>query len=559
MRTWLASLASVSLALVGCSSAESGGGAGTPGPATTPPGPETSSATTTLPRVACRFNVPTSLEGSAYECFDVVVPENRSVPGSRMIQVHAIRFHGKPGGTTTVELNGGPGGPSEDAAMGLALGVPELKDSLGKFLEIGDYVMFDQRGVGRSVPRIDCTEAELSLGPVDGSKKCADRWTAKGVDLTGYVTSENAEDVHDLVVGLGLSRVNLHSISYGTRLALEVLRRHPGEVAHAIIDGVMPAQAKALTEGDQNFDAVFTRVFQSCAADAACKAAYPDLEKALSDVKTKLGAHPFSIEGQPFGWDEWSGELMQNLYADGFAGEVPFLIYDMLDKTPQAFAADMDARMAEDQKAMDDHDALLASTPIGREVAARVAADKDPGANDMPMGMYFSVVCSDYVQYESLDEALALEAKVRPALQNELRVHDTWDGCTPWPKRAKTSDVWAAVTSDRPVLAVGGAYDPATPVVWRDLAAATLSASQKVTMAAGAHGAMDPCAMGLKMAFLGDGSVDAACASQQSITFHLPSAPPKKLHPRRLSAGRRVGAGAMPVSPVALALLRGRR
>lgn len=555
MRTWLASVASLSLALFGCSSS-SDSGPGT-GPATAPPeGPATTSATTTLPRVPCRFNVPTSLEGSAYECFDVVVPENRSVTGSRTIQVHAIRFHGKAGGTTTIELNGGPGGPSEDAAMGLALGVPELKDSLGKFLEVGDYVMFDQRGVGRSIPRIDCTESELSLGPVDGGKKCADRWAAKGVDLTGYVTSENAEDVHDLIVGLELSRVNLHSISYGTRLALEILRRHPTEVAHTIIDGVMPAQAKALTEGDQNFDAVFTRIFAACAADAACKAAYPDLEKALSDVKAKLGKQPFSFDGMQFGWDEWSGELMQNLYADHFAGEVPFLIYDMLDKTAAGFAADMDARMADDQKAMDDHDALLASTPLGQEVQKRVAADKDPGANEMPMGMYLSVVCSDYVQYESLDEALALEAKVRPVFQNELRVRDTWDGCAPWPKRAKAEGVWAAVTSDRPVLAVGGAFDPATPVGWRDLAAATLTASQKVTMAAGAHGAMDACAMGFKMSFLGETPIDASCASTEAVAFHLPGGAPKKLHARSLVKGRGAGARSLPVSPIALDLLR---
>lgn len=555
MRTGLASSSfpfAMMLALAGapgCSSASDGAESNAPaGPLPTADATPASTTPENLAKVPCRFNVPTTPEGSAYQCYDLSVPENRSVPGSRTIKVHAIVFRGKAGGTPTFELNGGPGGPSEDTAVPLALGVPDVVQSVGRFLEVGDYVLIDQRGTGRSIPRIECTPSEQDLGPIDGGQKCADRWKAQGADLTGYVTSENAEDIHDLKVALGASRVNLHSISYGTRLALEVLRRHPDDVARTIIDGVLPAQAKALTEGDANIDALLTHIFQSCAADAACHAAYPDPDKALADLKAKLDAHPFSYQGQPYGWMDWSGELLDNLYADGYAGEVPFLVYDMLGKTDAQFQADMAARAQADEAYMNQRDADLGATDLGREVQKRMAADTDPGAAEMAGGMYLSVVCSDYVQYESLDEALALEAKIRPAFREDARVRDIWDACKPWPTRPKAADVWTAVVSDQPVLAIGGSYDPATPVPWRDLAASTLSQSEKVTMKAGAHGALDACAMTMKLAFYAGTPVDSACADAQVLSFHMPGAAPSKLRPRRIVK-------AMPISPIGIAAM----
>src|SRR6185369_12807866 len=157
----------------------------------------------------------------------------------------------------------------------------------------------------------------------------------------------------------------------------------------------------------------------------------------------------------------------------------------------------------------------LAASDLGREALARQKADPDPGAAEMADGMYLSVICSDYAQYESVDEALALEAKIRPDFQSDEHVRDVFDGCTPWPKRAKAADVFAPVSAGVPTLAIAGDYDPITPIGWRDLAASTLGQSQKVNMGAGAHGSLDACAMGIKLAFLGapSAAVDGSCAA----------------------------------------------
>jgi hypothetical protein len=76
----------------------------------------------------------------------------------------------------------------------------------------------------------------------------------------------------------------------------------------------------------------------------------------------------------------------------------------------------------------------------------------------MADGMYLSVVCSDYAQYESVDEAIALEKKIRPEIQSaRARPRRLRMGARAWPKRAKAADVVAPVAAGVPTLAIGGA------------------------------------------------------------------------------------------------------
>jgi pimeloyl-ACP methyl ester carboxylesterase len=522
------------------------------------PGPEVPEPAERLASAPCRFNVPASAEGTAFKCYDLLVPENRGKRASRPIKVHVIVFKGKDGGTPTIELNGGPGGPSEDLAVGLAVGFDALSPEYGRFLEQGDLVLVDQRGTGRSQPRITCTDRELDRGPIAGGQACADRFAKEGVDLAGYVTAENAEDIHDLVVALGNKPVNLHSISYGTRLALEVLRRHPSDVRAAIIDGVLPAQGKALSEGDLNIDDVVSRIFAACLADTKCNATYPDLEKALSDLKTKLDMQPFTYQGFPYDFYAFAGELFQDLYGEGMAATVPMRIHRLLNGTQAQFEADMKA-LDDDWAKMDaERDEAFNKTPLGREALKRMKADPDPGAGQMAEGMYLSVVCSDYAPYESLDEALANEARIRPVFRNEAFVREIFEACKPWPARAKTENVFAAVTSDRPVLGVGGLLDPATPARWRDLARQTLGKSQAITMKAGAHGAMDACGMQAKMAFLAapEAKIDAACGEAQTIAFTYVTGPSPFHHTAKVRASQRLTQAQAPLAPLTIHLAR---
>lgn len=524
-------------------------------PASTPPAASSpapapaapAAAPSNLTKTACRFPVPTSLEGKAYECFDLSAPENRAALPGNTIKVHVAVFRGKAGGTPVFELNGGPGGPSDSIAVGLALGLKSVTEGPGRLLEIGDYVLIDQRGTGRSVPLLHC-------GQTESETSCGKRLAAKGIDLRGYVTRENADDLHDLKVAMGLSKVHLHGISYGSRLALEMLRRHPDDVAGTIIDGVMPAHAAVLSEGDKNLDELLTRIFAACAADTACNASYPDLEQALVQAQKKLDDTQVSVGGQRYDFGAFWGEASQRLYQDGFAAQLPGRIYDVLRLAPADLAAKITKERGAEEAAFFEEQNSVKDKALLDEVDMRMQKDPTPEAGDMAIGMFTSVVCSDYAQYESLEQALELEESVRPVLRNRAAVQWIFEACATWPKADKAADVFARVVSPLPVLAVAGAFDPATPARWRDFAAEGLSRHQKLTMAAGAHGAVDACAMTAKLAFLGAlGSVDTSCGDAQKLAFS--TAPPSVRSGRALPA-LRAAIQATPLAPQALAARR---
>lgn len=176
----------------------------------------------------------------------VDVPERRTEASSRHIRIGFVRFRStstRPG-APIVYLAGGPGGSGIDAAKG-----PRQSIFLA-LRELGDVIALDQRGVGVSNAVPPC-KANAALDPAGGLNeaaftryyrdtlmRCVAEWRAAGVAVEGYTTPENADDLEDLRLALGAPKLRLWAISYGTHLALEMMRRHPGSVDRAAMASV---------------------------------------------------------------------------------------------------------------------------------------------------------------------------------------------------------------------------------------------------------------------------------------------------------------------------------
>jgi len=61
----------------------------------------------------------------------------------------------------------------------------------------------------------------------DLMKACVAELEKQGVPLALYNTTENARDLPPIVKALGYNDYNIYGISYGTKLALEVMRSAP--------------------------------------------------------------------------------------------------------------------------------------------------------------------------------------------------------------------------------------------------------------------------------------------------------------------------------------------
>lgn len=174
------------------------------------------------------------------------VPERRGDASSRRIRIGFVRFRSTAArpGAPIVYLAGGPGGSGIAAAQG-----PRQPIFLA-LRALGDVIALDQRGVGVSNAVPPC-KASAALDPAGGLNeaaftryyrdtltKCVAEWRSAGVAVEGYTTPENADDVEDLRRALETPKIRLWAISYGTQLAFEMMRRHPGSVDRVVMASV---------------------------------------------------------------------------------------------------------------------------------------------------------------------------------------------------------------------------------------------------------------------------------------------------------------------------------
>jgi pimeloyl-ACP methyl ester carboxylesterase len=171
------------------------------------------------------------------------VPEDRGDPRSRRIEVGFVRFRStSPNpGAPIVYLAGGPGGSGVAAARG-----PRQPVFLA-LRRVADVIALDQRGVGLSNHIPACTAqapldpasvlSEASLGAyyMQTLRDCVGRWRSAGVAIGGYDTEQSADDLEDLRRALGVPKIDLWGISYGTHLAMATMRRHPRSIGRVVL------------------------------------------------------------------------------------------------------------------------------------------------------------------------------------------------------------------------------------------------------------------------------------------------------------------------------------
>ena len=177
----------------------------------------------------------------------LLVAESRGRSGSEAVSIpfYRLRSLAERPASPIFLLAGGPGSSWIDRFEN-----EENYREVQLYRQVADVVLFDQRGGGHSLPRMDCDEQErLPLDrPIDLSqmasalqdmaRHCRERWIDAGVDLSAYTTLENARDVLDLKEALGYASVTLVGGSYGSHLALTLMRMAPDVVSRVVLYGV---------------------------------------------------------------------------------------------------------------------------------------------------------------------------------------------------------------------------------------------------------------------------------------------------------------------------------
>ncbi len=454
----------------------------------------------------CAFPVP---QGTHPDCGFLVVPENRSHPGSPLIRLHVAIFRspsGNPAPDPVVHLAGGPGGSSLDVAGYL------FQQGLGQILEKRDFILFDQRGTGFSQPRLDCPERE-ALAPtlleghlppgdqvpaiLDAFRRCRDRLASQGIDLSAYNSAASAADLNDLRLALGYEKLDLYGISYGTRLALTVLRDHPEAVRSAVLDSVYPPQVNLYTSLAPNAERAFNVLFERCAASSTCSQAYPDLRRVFYDLVDQLNADPVDIHFNAGGAERTvrldGGLLVDVLFVGLYNAAVTAYMPRMIYAIRQGNYAILRQRLEL---------YFEASTALG---------------------MQTSVQCGEEIPFSQPEEAFTAAQGVQPQIAAfyPASVQPLFQVCREWGLPPPDPRENLPVSSDVPALVLAGEYDPITPPAWGRMAAESLSHAFFFEYPANGHWVTrsSPCALQMALAFWDDPATapDASCILETGL------------------------------------------
>ena len=471
---WIRAIVAVAMLVV------SGAGALRPAAGTQP-------ATPRFERTACHFKLGTGIvAGRNVRCGFVVVPEDRSVPQGRTIRLAVAIFpspHPHPAPDPFVFLQGGPGG---------AL-ISDLAPQITKKNRTTDYpadralILLDQRGTGLSQPSLACKETTAldyrtlgqQLSPqreanlqVQATRQCRARLVASGINLNAYTTLANAADVADLRVALGYPALNLYAVSYGTRVALTVMRTHPRGIRSVILDSVVPPDVNSITSPLATAARAFAVLFQGCAADAACAAAFPNLQQTFSRVVQRLNATPAAIRTQ----DLTTGKTYTVLLT---GDRMIDLLFSALYVTPYIPALP----------------AMIALADRGNfRIPSLLYGPLELIDASFNEGVYYSVQCSEDAPFTTAQQvrvdARVLDPVIRPAFQ-ESQLGEL-QACQSWHVRPVPPAQRRPVTSAIPTLILSGQYDPITPPADSLQAARTLRHNYRFVFPGMGHGVYQP-------------------------------------------------------------------
>lgn len=456
---------------------------------------------------ACPFVLPEGVVvGEDVECGYLPLHENRDDESAdgRIIRLAVAVFH-PPGGATqsdpVIYLSGGPGASILKTIRTQYELLSEPVFATGRSL-----IIFDQRGIGLSRPALDCPEFnDLSLELLDRQidrdpisdqevsdlileslRECREA-LVQLADLTVYNSISSAADVHDLRQALGYQRVNLWGGSYGTRLALEVMRLYPEDLRSVVLDAVYPPDVDLYIEAPANFYRSLNRLFESCAANRVCNDAQPELEIVFFNIVSHLNSNPILREiNNPYTGESYealiNGDMLlaltfQLLYDSKVRYFIPSIIYDV---------SQGDFNYLE--KAY--------SSLIG---LSRISS----------RGMMLSVQCREEVPFSS-SNGFQAEIERYPHLagmyQNSILGDLIYRACEEWPVGKAESSANQPVESTVPTLILTGEFDPITPPTWGFRAAETLENSFAFEFPGIGHGASvaDKCPLNMMIAFLLD-------------------------------------------------------
>ncbi|MGH8442199.1 MAG: alpha/beta hydrolase [Nevskiaceae bacterium] len=409
----------------------------------------------------CELKAARVAGGVKAECARFEVPEDPAAPQGRSITLRLALVPSRadaPAPDPVVFLAGGPGQSALDA-------YPLVAGAFRPLLARRHVLLVEQRGTGESSP-LRCAlpdwkrpEAWQSPAVREQARSCLAAYEGKA-DPRHYATVDYLRDLEAVRAALGVAQLNVAGGSYGTRVALDYLRRYPRSVRSVFVDSVVPPELALGQDHARNLDEALARISSRCSADGACRERFGDLAARLREMKRQLAQSPRTVTFRHpqtnapvsalFGVPALTAVARIFAYEPRAAALLPLLVSEAAAGRPEPLMAQ----------------AELLMSSLGGELAH---------------GMELSVICAEDA------DLLKPYAGDRDTLMGEDFAEFIQAQCAVWPHGTRPADFKQPVVSDTPVLLLSGEYDPVTPPRYAEQVARTLSNSRSLVARGQGH------------------------------------------------------------------------
>ena len=465
-------------------------------------------------------------------CARLSVPFDRSGAKSGRVSLYVERRRSarRPRRGVTLLLAGGPGQPAT-----LAYGGFRSADSYADFGALtphDDIVAFDARGTGRS-GLLRCPELERA-SLVDAGREAALCARRLGPRRGFYRTSDTVDDIEALRVALGVERLTLIGVSYGTLVAQAYAARYPNRVERVLLDSVLDVAG---------WDPFYRDIFRAVPRilGVVCRSGCADFTR---DPVADLGRlverlSQGALRGHvtlPSGRRRPASLTRQELFFTLLAG-------DLDDIARSAFPGAVSAAVRGDL------------APILRLKRRAVRAEGLGPPRQFSMALYAATTCEEIpFPWTRFSDPASRFAEISAAAEQipiaDLRPFDTATAagndfirmCRRWPEASPGPPPPPGALPDVPVLMVSGELDVRTPVEAARGALADWPHARLLLAPDTGHSTLSAdlsgCVLRAARRFLRGGSVPASCRRGRTLFPPLP-APPVSLSELSPAAGVR--------------------
>ena len=361
-------------------------------------------------------------------------------------------------------LAGGPGQSAIDVAG-------DVLPLLHRLHLRRDIVFVDQRGTGRSAP-LECPGAATHTPDFATDPQAEERemlhcraalerlpYIGEPANLGFFTTTIAMQDLDAVRAALGAAQLNLIGASYGSRAALEYQRQFSAHLRRSVLDGAAPPDMVLPESASADNQAALEALWAACAAESACRSAFPHLATDWTALKASL---PRSVLVQ----DPMTGESKPlTVTTPMLLGAVRGPLYSpaLAAALPQAIT----------NAAAGHFEGLFSlSAMLTPRRSMQFAA-----------GMHFSVICAE-------DAPRMAASAQSPGADFGRLFSDSYQKiCEQWPRATVPAAFYTMPPAMQPVLILSGALDPMTPPRHAARVVAALgSKARSVSVANAGHG-----------------------------------------------------------------------